>query len=46
MDYELAGLLRFAGGLLGPQYAAGIRDNMRRLKAYIESGKGPKGAAS
>ena len=42
MDYELAGLLRFAGGLLGPQYAAGIRDNMQRLKKYIESGKGPK----
>ncbi|HET7419151.1 MAG TPA: SRPBCC family protein [Candidatus Dormibacteraeota bacterium] len=43
MDYELAGLLRFAAGLLGPQYAAGIRDNMHRLKRYIESGKGPRG---
>lgn len=42
MDYELAGLLRFAGGLLGPQYAAGIRDNLLRLKKYVESGKGPK----
>jgi uncharacterized membrane protein len=42
MDYELGGLLRFAGGLLGPQYAAGIRDNLQRLKKYIESGKGPK----
>jgi uncharacterized membrane protein len=42
MDYELTGLLRFAGGLLGPQYAAGIRDNLQRLKSYIESGKGPK----
>lgn len=42
MDYEMAGLLRFAGGLLGPQYAAGIRDNLQRLKKYIESGKGPK----
>ncbi len=42
MDYELAGLLRFAGGLLGPQYAAGIRQNMQSLKKYIESGKGPK----
>lgn len=42
MDYELTGLLRFAGGLLGPQYAAGIRDNLQRLKRYIESGKGPK----
>lgn len=42
MDYELTGLLRFAGGLLGPQYAAGIRANMRSLKKYIEAGKGPK----
>lgn len=42
MDYELTGLLRFAGGLLGPQYAAGIRLNMQSLKKYIESGKGPK----
>lgn len=42
MDYELTGLLRFASGLLGPQYAAGIRHNMERLKKYIESGKGPK----
>jgi uncharacterized membrane protein len=43
MDYELTGLLRFAGGLLGGQYAAGIRQNMAALKKYIESGKGPKG---
>ena len=42
MDYELGGLLRFAGGLLGPQYAAGIHSNMESLKRYIESGKGPK----
>jgi uncharacterized membrane protein len=42
MDYELMGLLRFAGGLLGPQYAAGIHKNMQSLKRYIESGKGPK----
>lgn len=42
MDYELAGLLRFAGGLLGPQYAAGIHKSMESLKRYIESGKGPK----
>lgn len=42
MDYELTGLLRFAGGLLGPQYAAGIHKNMDSLKRYIESGKGPK----
>lgn len=42
IDYELGGLLRFAAGLLGPQYAAGIHENMRSLKKYIESGKGPK----
>ena len=42
MDYEMTGLLRFAGGLLGPQYAAGIKENMQALKKYVESGKGPK----
>ena len=42
MDYELTGLLRFAGGLLARQYAEGIHHNMLRLKEYIESGKGPK----
>jgi hypothetical protein len=42
MDYELGGLLRFAGGLLAGQYAAGIRRNMEALKKYVESGKGPK----
>jgi uncharacterized membrane protein len=42
MDYELGGLLRFAGGLLGPQYAAGIHKNMESLKKYIEAVKGPK----
>jgi uncharacterized membrane protein len=42
MDYELGGLLRFAGGLLAGQYAEGIRSNMAALKKYIESGKGPK----
>jgi uncharacterized membrane protein len=42
MDYELGGLLRFAAGLLGPQYAAGIHKNMESLKRYIESGKGPQ----
>jgi uncharacterized membrane protein len=49
MDYELAGLLRFAGGLLAGQYAQGIRVNLQRLKKYVESGKGPragKGASS
>lgn len=44
MEYELTGLLRFATGVFGPQYSAGIRHNVERLKAYIESGKGPKGA--
>ncbi len=42
MDYEMGGFLRFAGGLLAGQYAAGIRQNMLRLKKYVESGKGPK----
>jgi uncharacterized protein YndB with AHSA1/START domain len=42
MDYELGGLLRFAGGLLSRQYAEGIRQNMSRLKEYVESGKGPR----
>ncbi|HKW58886.1 MAG TPA: SRPBCC family protein [Candidatus Dormibacteraeota bacterium] len=44
MDYQLGGLLRFATGVLGPQYAAGISKNMENLKKYIESGKGPKPA--
>jgi ligand-binding SRPBCC domain-containing protein len=42
MDYELSGLLRFAGSLLAGQYAEGIRQNMAALKKYVESGKGPK----
>lgn len=42
MDFELTGLLRFAGGLLANQYAAGIHTNMQSLKKYVESGKGPK----
>lgn len=42
MDYELTGLLRFATGIFASQYAAGIQDNMQRLKKYVESGKGPK----
>jgi uncharacterized membrane protein len=44
MDYELGGFLRFAGGLLSRQYAEGIRENLLRLKKYVESGKGPKAA--
>lgn len=42
MEYELGGLLRFAGGLLARQYAEGIHKNMEALKDYVESGKGPK----
>jgi len=42
MDYELGGMLRFAGGLLAGKYAEGIRANMAALKKYIESGKGPR----
>jgi uncharacterized membrane protein len=42
MDYEMGGLLRFAGGLLAGQYADGARKTMASLKKYIESGKGPK----
>ena len=42
MDYELGGLLRFAGGLLNSQYADGISKTMAALKKYVESGKGPK----
>ncbi len=42
MDYELGGMLRLVGGLLAGQYAAGIRETMVSLKAYVESGKGPK----
>jgi uncharacterized membrane protein len=42
MDYELGGLLRFAGGLLSGQYADGLRKNFESLKKYVESGKGPK----
>ena len=42
MDYELGGILRFAGGLLAGKYAEGIRDNMVALKKYVEAGKGPR----
>jgi uncharacterized membrane protein len=42
MDYQMTGLLRFTGGLLTRQYAEGIRNNLARLKKYVESGKGPK----
>lgn len=42
MDFELGGMLRFLGGVLAREYAAGIRDNMANLKQYVESGQGPK----
>lgn len=42
MDYRLRGMLRFLGGALAGQYAAGIRAQMDALKAYVESGKGPQ----
>jgi uncharacterized membrane protein len=42
MDFELTGLLRFTGGLFAGQFADGLRQNMKRLSQYIESGKGPK----
>jgi Polyketide cyclase / dehydrase and lipid transport len=38
MDYEMRGLLRFAGGALRGQYAEGIRRGMARLKDHIERG--------
>ena len=44
MDYGLTGLLRFATGVFGSQYAAEIRKNMESLKRYVESGKGPQTA--
>jgi uncharacterized membrane protein len=36
MDYELTGLLRFAGRLLQGQYEEGIQEAMVRLKQYVE----------
>lgn len=42
MDFQLGGVLRLLGGVLAREYAAGIRDNMTNLKAYVESGKGPR----
>jgi polyketide cyclase/dehydrase/lipid transport protein len=37
MDYELRGLLRFAGVMLKGQYEEGIRQGMAMLKDYVES---------
>jgi hypothetical protein len=42
MDYELGGVLRFLGGAFKKAYEDGIRRNMKSLKKYVESGKGPK----
>ena len=42
MDYELGGMLRFLGGILAGQYAAGIRDTMASLKEYVVAGNGPR----
>jgi Polyketide cyclase / dehydrase and lipid transport len=36
MDYQLTGVLRFAGGILKNQYAEGIRQAMESLKRYLE----------
>ena len=37
MDYEMRGLLRFAGGVLRGQYEDGIRRGMAMLKEHVES---------
>ncbi len=38
MDYQLRGLLRFAGGVMRGQYEDGIRRGMAMLKQHVESG--------
>jgi uncharacterized membrane protein len=43
MDYQLSGLLRFAGGMMKSQYADGIRQGMAALKDYVEAADGPSG---
>jgi uncharacterized membrane protein len=40
MNYQLGGLLRFAGGMMRSQYADGIRHGMAALKQYVESAQG------
>jgi uncharacterized membrane protein len=37
MDYEMRGLLRFAGGALRSRYAEGIRQGMVMLKRHLEA---------
>jgi Polyketide cyclase / dehydrase and lipid transport len=43
MDYQLGGVMRFAGGMLKGQYAEGIRQAMASLKGYLE--ERPEGTA-
>jgi hypothetical protein len=38
MDYEMTGMLRFAGGLLRGRYEEGIREAMHSLRDYVERG--------
>jgi uncharacterized protein YndB with AHSA1/START domain len=42
-DYELTGLLRFAGGLMKGQYEAGLRQALSNLRAYLEAGPASQG---
>jgi uncharacterized protein YndB with AHSA1/START domain len=44
MNYQLGGLLRFAGGMMRSQYADGIRQGMAALKQYVESAQGGREA--
>ena len=37
MDYQLGGLLRFAGGMMKNQYADGVRQGMSALKEHVEA---------
>jgi uncharacterized membrane protein len=37
-EYRLTGVLRFATGAFAPHYAAGVRQNLESLKAYLEAG--------
>lgn len=36
MDYRMAGLLRFAGGMLQSRYEDGVRQGMAMLRRYLE----------
>lgn len=37
-DYHLTGVLRLMTGAFAPHYAAGVRDNLKNLKVYLEGG--------